>query len=99
FGIPLVPAGPRGPIEIVSIVALRQLIRLVVEKAFANAELFRTVLVLQATPEHAIHELLKFVQFVLVRRTKLFHDRRDPRASASFVAKSSNPGAAVLHDD
>src|SRR5690348_11933044 len=99
FGVRLVPARPRGPVEILSVEVRRHLVRLVVEKAFADTELLEPILVLQAPPEHAIHELLKLIQLIFVRRAELLHDPRDPRASASFVAESGNPRAAVLHDD
>src|SRR2546430_10309227 len=63
FGIRPVPAGPRGPIEILSIVALRHLIRLVVEKAFAHAELFRTDR--KSTRLNSSHSQISYAVFCL----------------------------------
>src|ERR1700728_3209670 len=62
----LIPACPGFPIEVTVVVVWRHLVGLVIEETLAYAILVRSVLRLQATPEHAVDELLKLVELFFV---------------------------------
>src|SRR5690348_10374111 len=78
FGRFFVPACPTAPVQVAAIIVRRQLIRLIVEEALANAELFRTVLVLDAAPQNTVYELLVFVDLLLIGLAKFLHGCGEP---------------------
>ena len=54
------------------------------------------LLVLDAAPQNAVHELLEFFDLVFFRLAEFLHRRGQPRTGAPFVLQTGNPGAGVL---
>src|SRR6185369_1645401 len=95
----LVPARPTAPIKIAAIKTCRHLIGLIVEKTFSDSILLWPILILQASPERFVDELLQLSNFFFIRINPLLHQGGDPSAPASLVSQTRDPDTAVLHHD
>src|SRR6266498_1359175 len=99
LGVLLVPTSPCTPVEVFAVIPGRHLVRLIVEKALANAVLVFSIFVLQSAPDDAIDELLELVNLHLVGLNEFLHDGRDPGATTALIAEAGDPGATILHDN
>src|SRR6266516_8232614 len=70
FGSFLIPTGPRAPVEVAAIKAFRHLVGLIVEETFADSVPVWSVLVLQASPDNAVNELLEFFNLFFIGLNK-----------------------------